>query len=500
MANTIAHFIGGGTYDGGVRRGPLFNPSSGAQTGECLFADRETVSRAVETAAAAGRDWGRAPHAARLQVMFKMRELVMRDLDKLAVGLGREHGKTIADAKGEIVRSLEALEFATNAPHLMKGEYSRNVGGGIDAFSVSEPLGVVACVSPFNFPVMVPLMMGSMAVATGNAVISKPSEKVPASALALAKLWQEAGLPDGVWSVVQGDRETVDVLLEHRGIAAVTFVGSTAVGEYVHRTASVNGKRVACYTGGKNHMVVMPDADLEAAADAFISAGFGSASQRCMAISLLLPVGAETAGRMREMLVPKVRALKVGAYDDPHADFGALVSAESKGAVEDATNACVQSGAEVVVDGRGVRVAQHPEGFYFGATLLDRVTPQMDFYQKEVFGPVRGIVHSASLDEAMAITNSHEYGNGAVIYTSSGHSANRFVSEVEAGAIGVNVAVPVPAGYFNFGGFRRSRFGDAYLFGPDAARFFTKTKTVSQKWPGVDLAVAKTNLAFAPNT
>ena len=428
-----------------------------------------------------------------------MRELVLRDAPKLAKAIGREHGKTIPDAMGEITRGVEALEFATNAPHVTKGEFSRNVGGGIDAFSVREPVGVVGCITPFNFPVMIPLMMGAMAIATGNAVVLKASEKVPTSALQLSELWKEAGLPDGVWNVVQGDREAVDAMLEHPGISAVSFVGSTAVGEYVYQKGTSNNKRVACYAGGKNHMVVMPDADLESAADAFVSSGYGSASQRCMAVSLLLPVGEQTADRMRELLLPRINALKVGAYDDPKADFSALVSAESRKAVESAVDDCRKAGAELVLDGRGLRVEGHAEGFYMGPTLLDRVTPDMEFYKKEVFGPARGIVRAKDLDEAIAITNSHDYGNGAVIYTRDGRAAQRFVADVEAGMIGVNVPVPVPVGYFNFGGLRRSKFGEAQMFGPDAARFYTKLKTVSQRWPDVAVKALPQSLAFAPN-
>jgi malonate-semialdehyde dehydrogenase (acetylating)/methylmalonate-semialdehyde dehydrogenase len=430
--------------------------------------------------------------------VFKMRELVRRDTDALARLIGIEHGKTFEDARGEVARGIEALEFATAAPQVTKGEYSRNVGGGIDVYSVRLPVGVVGCITPFNFPVMIPLMMGAMAVATGNAVVLKPSEKVPSSALALATLWKEAGLPDGVWNVVNGDKEAVDALLQHPDVPAISFVGSTAIGEYVYRQGTAHNKRVGSYTGGKNHMIVLEDADLEAAANAFVSAGYGSASQRCMAVSLLVAVGEHTARRLRELIVPRIQALHVGAYDDQRADYGPLVSAESKRHVLRAIDQCVRDGGELVLDGRDLAVPGHAEGFYVGPTLLDRVTPDMAFYKEEIFGPARGIVRVDSLDEAIGLTNSHEYGNGAVIYTGNGRAVHQFVSEVEAGMLGVNVPVPVPVGYHNFGGLRRSKFGDAHMFGPDAARFYTKLKTVSQRWPEPKQAAA-TSLAFAPN-
>lgn len=496
---TLPHFIQGQETTGsGARSGPVFNPSTASQQARCAYADAATVHQAVAAAVAAGRAWGQASHHARQQVVFKMRELVRRDTDALARLIGREHGKTFDDARGEVSRGIEALEFATAAPVVTKGEYSRNVGGGIDVYSVRSPVGVVGCITPFNFPVMIPLMMGAMAIATGNAVVLKPSEKVPSSALALARLWQEAGLPDGVWNVVNGDKEAVDALLEHPDVPAISFVGSTTIGEYVYRHGTAHNKRVGSYTGGKNHMVVLEDADLEAAADAFVSAGYGSASQRCMAVSLLVAVGDSTARRMRELLVPRIQALKVGAYDDATADFGPLVSAESRRNVLRAVEQCLQDGAQMVVDGRGLRVPGHEDGYFIGPTLLDNVGPAMAFYKEEVFGPARGLMCVATLDEAIALTNHHEYGNGAVIFTRDGRSVNRFVNEVEAGMIGVNVPVPVPVGYYNFGGLRRSKFGEAHMFGPDAARFYTKLKTVSQRWPEPDAARA-TSLAFAPN-
>lgn len=496
----IPHFINGKLDDGdGPRVGPVFNPSLGAQSANCHYADQSTLNRTVEVAKKAGHAWGRSSHAARQAVIFKFRELVIANYDRLAEVIGQEHGKTIADAKGEIGRAVEAIEFAAGAPHISKGEYSTNVGGGIDVFSMRVPMGIVGCITPFNFPVMVPVVMFTMAIAVGNAIVWKPSEKVPTAGLEIARLLKEAGLPDGVFNVLNGDKELVDAILAHPSIPAISFVGSTNVGEYVYQKGTSHNKRVAAFTGGKNHMVVMPDADMEAAATAFVSAGFGSASQRCMAVSLLLPVGEGTAERLLSLILPKMRALKVGPYDDPTADYGAVISAESKSSVEKSIEVCLQQGGELLEDGRQLKVAGGEEGYYLGPTLFDHVTTDMDLYKYEVFGPVRGIVRTANLAEAIAITNSHEYGNGSVIFTRDGKSAHLFSNEVESGMIGVNVPVPLPAGFFNFGGLRRSKFGEGHLFGPDAARFYTKFKTVSQRWPDPAQKDDPISLAFYAN-
>ncbi|WP_338820195.1 CoA-acylating methylmalonate-semialdehyde dehydrogenase [Acidovorax temperans] len=499
MTQLIGHFIAGQPEAGtGRRTGPVFNPSTGEEIARCDYADRATLDRAVDVATQAGKRWGRASHAARQAVIFKLRELMIANLDLLAEVIGREHGKTIADAKGELGRAIEGIEFAVNAPHLTKGEFATNVGGDIDVFSMRTPIGVVGAITPFNFPIMVPAVMMTMAISVGNAVVWKPSEKVPTAALEFARLWKEAGLPDGVFNVVQGDKEMVDGILEHPGIAGVSFVGSTAVGEYVYQKGTSHNKRVAAFTGGKNHMVVMPDADLDAAASAFVAAGFGSASQRCMAVSLLLPVGQATADRLRELVIEKTKALKVGPYNDPQADFGAVVSAQSKQAVLQAIENCIKDGGELLLDGRGLQVPGHANGYYVGPTLFDRVTTDMQMYKEEIFGPVRAIMRPMTLDEAIAITNAHDFGNGSVIYTRDGKSAHRFMTEVESGMIGVNVSVPLPAAYFNFGGLRRSKFGEGHLYGPDAARFYTKIKTISQRWPDADQQVAPVSLAFNP--
>ena len=499
MTQLIGHFIAGQPEAGtGRRTGPVFNPSTGQEIARCDYADRATLDRAVDVATQAGKRWGRASHAARQAVIFKLRELMIANLDLLAEVIGREHGKTIADAKGELGRAIEGIEFAVNAPHVTKGEFATNVGGDIDVFSMRTPIGVVGAITPFNFPIMVPAVMMTMAISVGNAVVWKPSEKVPTAALEFARLWKEAGLPDGVFNVVQGDKEMVDAILEHPGIAGVSFVGSTAVGEYVYQKGTSHNKRVAAFTGGKNHMVVMPDADLDAAASAFVAAGFGSASQRCMAVSLLLPVGQATADRLRELVIEKTKALKVGPYNDPQADFGAVVSAQSKQAVLQAIENCIKDGGELLLDGRGLQVPGHANGYYVGPTLFDRVTTDMQMYKEEIFGPVRAIMRPMTLDEAIAITNAHDFGKGSVIYTRDGKSAHRFMTEVESGMIGVNVSVPLPAAYFNFGGLRRSKFGEGHLYGPDAARFYTKIKTISQRWPDADQQAAPVSLAFNP--
>ncbi|QRM32904.1 CoA-acylating methylmalonate-semialdehyde dehydrogenase [Microvirga sp. VF16] len=498
------HFIGGSfiTNDSG-RRGPVFNPSNGDEIYQCAYADRALVDEAVSIARKAGRDWGNASQARRLAVIFRMRELLVQNTDRLANICGLENGKTISDAKGEIGRALEAVEFATNAPQVTKGEYSRNVGGGIDTFSIRMPVGVVGCIAPFNFPVMVPLMMASMAVATGNAVIVKPSERVPGASALLSELWAEAGLPSGVWNVVNGDVEAVNAILEHPGIPAISFVGSTRVGEYIYQHGCKHNKRVAAYTGGKNHMIVMPDADFDAAASAFVSAAYGSAAQRCMAVSLLVCVGDDTADEMRIRVTDLVSRLKVGPYNDGDADFGPVVTKAARDAVEAAVQQAVDEGGDLVVDGRNFKLKGHEDGFYTGPSLVDHVTRDMQLWRDEIFGPVRGIMRVGGLNEAIELVNAHEYGNGAVIFTRSGGAAQIFCAEVEAGMLGVNVPVPVPVGHHNFGGLRRSKFGDAHMFGPDAARFYTKMKTVSQRWPAPDIGVvssAKLSLDFPSNS
>lgn len=495
------HFIGGAFDSGlGTRTGPVYNPATGEVAYQLHYADRATLDRVCEIAGKAGRDWGNQSHARRIQVIFKMRELVIRDTEILAELIGKENGKTLDDAKGEIGRGLEALEFAAAEPHVTKGEFTRNVGGNIDMFSFRQPVGIVACISPFNFPVMVPLAMTAMAVATGNAVILKPSERVPGAAAHLSKLWTEAGLPDGVWSLVNGDKEIVDAILEHPAIGAISFVGSTRVGEYIYQEGTSHNKRVAAYTGGKNHMIVMPDADLDQAASAFVSAGYGSASQRCMAISVAVVVGEDTASKLREKVVALIGGLRVGAWDTEGADFGPVVTAGAQKSVNDAIARAVDEGGELVVDGRDLKIEGYEGGYFCGPSLVDNVTQDMQLWQEEIFGPVRAFMRAKDLGEALDIVNAHEYGNGAAIFTRSGYASQRFANEVEAGMIGVNVPIPIPVGYHNFGGLRRSKFGDAHMFGPDAARFYTKMKTVSHRWPEPESVDEGLSMSFPSNS
>ncbi|MEH6947819.1 CoA-acylating methylmalonate-semialdehyde dehydrogenase [Bacillus sp. JJ634] len=481
---TLTHFIGGEMKPGRSERfGNVYSPSTGEVIGLCPYASTEEVNDAVEVAHAAFKKWSKISVGKRVEVLHRFRSLLVEEIDALATMIGFESGKTISDAKGEISRGIESVDLAINAPHLLKGEYSVNVGGDINSFSMKQPLGVVAAISPFNFPVMVPLAMTSMAVAVGNAVILKPSEKVPNSALFISELWKKAGLPDGVWSIINGDKEAVDALLRNQKIHAVSFVGSTRVAEYVYHEGTRNNKRVAAFGGGKNHMIIMPDADLDQAVNAFLGAAYGSASQRCMAISAAMPVGEKTAEAFVEKLKARVQALKVGAYTDENADFGAVISQESKDTVLKYINESLEEGAQLSVDGRNPEICETGKGFYLGATLLDHVTPDMQIYREEVFGPARIVVRVKSLDQAIELINNHEYGNGVTIFTNSGSAAKKFKEEIEVGMVGVNVPIPIPVGYHNFGGWKRSKFGEGHMFGPDAARFFTKTKTVSEKWP-----------------
>jgi len=500
MGADIQHFIAGESFAGGSGRlGDVFNPATGEVRAQCAYAAAEDVDEAVRAATLASKKWARTSIARRLEILFAFRNEFIAARDELARLIGLEHGKTLSDGQGELQRALEAIEFACSMPHLIKGEYSLNIGGDIDNFSVSQPLGVVGCISPFNFPAMVPLMMATMAVAVGNAVLLKPSERVPSAAVELARIWQRAGLPDGIWNVVHGDKEAVDAILTHPGIAAVSFVGSTRVAEYVYEEGSRNGKRVMAFGGGKNHMLVLPDADLDLVADHFVGAGYGSAAQRCMAISVAVPVGEATADALVERLVPRIEELKVGAYDDTEADFGPLITRQSKDTVERFIGESLADGAELCVDGREIEVAGYENGFFLGGTLVDHVRPGMSFYREEVFGPARGIVRATDVDEAIELVNDHEFGNGAAIFTRDGHAARRFFDEIDVGMIGVNVPVPVPAGYHNFGGLKRSKFGEGHLYGPDAARFYTKIKTISARWPAPSSGSAGADLTMPTN-
>jgi malonate-semialdehyde dehydrogenase (acetylating) / methylmalonate-semialdehyde dehydrogenase len=479
----LTHFIGGQAVEGKSGRfGDVYNPSTGQVIAKVPLATPEETKEAIAKAQAAFPAWRNTSVAKRAQVLIKFRNLVEANKQTLIDIICTESGKTIEDATGEITRGLESVDLAIGAPHLVKGEYSVNVGGDINSYSAKYPLGVVAAIAPFNFPIMVPLAQTSMAVAVGNAVILKASEKVPMTALYVSELWKEAGLPDGIWTVVNGDKDAVNEILENPAVQAISFVGSTPVAKYIYETGAKYGKRVTALGGGKNNMVVMPDADLEQVANAFIGAAYGAASQRCMAISTLVAVGEETGDKIVEILKQKIDALKVGVYTEPETDFGPVISQVSKDQVLKAIDKGVAEGAVAVCDGRDAEITKQTEGFFLAPTLLDHVKPGMEIYEQEVFGPVRNVVRVATLEEAIELINSHELANGVTIFTNDGYASRKFTTEIDVGMVGVNVPIPIPVGYHNFAGFKGSRFGEGHMFGPDQARFFTKTKTISERW------------------
>jgi malonate-semialdehyde dehydrogenase (acetylating) / methylmalonate-semialdehyde dehydrogenase len=414
---------------------------------------------------------------------MKFIELVARDNDKLADVLAREHGKTIADAKGDIQRGVEVVEFACGVPHLMKGEFTDNAGPGIDIYSMRQPLGVVAGITPFNFPAMIPMWKFGPAIACGNAFILKPSERDPGVPLMLAELMIEAGLPPGILNVVNGDKEAVDAILDHPDISAVGFVGSTPIAEYIYARGCAAGKRVQCFGGAKNHMIVMPDADMDQAVDALMGAGYGSAGERCMAISVAVPVGAKTADMLVEKLIPRVESLKIGPSTSADADFGPMVTAAHLKKVKDYVDIGIKEGAKLKVDGRDFKMQGYEQGFYMGGCLFDDVKPSMRIYKEEIFGPVLSVVRAKTYEEGLKLANDHEYGNGVAIFTRDGDTARDFSAKVNVGMVGVNVPIPVPLAYYTFGGWKRSGFGDLNQHGPDSMRFYTKTKTVTSRWP-----------------
>ena len=478
----LTHFIDGKMTKGESGRfSEVFNPATGEVIAKVPLASSNEVKGAIKKAEAAFPAWRDLSVAKRAEIVLNFRNLLKKNQDKVIELICTESGKTDEDAQGEITRGLESVDLAMNAPHFMKGEYSVNVGGQINAYSAKYPLGVVAAISPFNFPIMVPLAQTSMAVAVGNAVILKASERVPMTALYICELWKEAGLPDGIWTVINGDKEAVNELLENSAVQAISFVGSTPVAHYIYETSAKYGKRVVALGGGKNNMVVMPDADLEQVANAFISAGYGAASQRCMAISTLMPVGQETADRLVEILKEKVSRLKVGAFTDG-ADYGPVISKQAKENILKAIDLSEEEGATLVCDGRNQDITKNDGGFFLAPTLLDHVKPGMKIYDEEVFGPVRNIVRVDSLEEAIQLINRQELANGVTIYTNNGLAARKFTTEIDVGMVGVNVPIPIPVGFHNFAGFKGSRFGDGQMFGPDQARFYTKTKTVSERW------------------
>jgi len=480
--NAIGHYISGSLQAGTGRTAPTYNPATGEQSGTVALASAALVDTAVEAAAKALPGWATTPAPARARVMFRFKELLERNIDELAALITSEHGKTVDDAKGELVRGIEVVEFACGIPHLLKGEFSDQVGRGIDTFSMRHPIGVCAGITPFNFPAMVPLWMFPMALATGNTFVLKPSEKDPSTALRLAELLAEAGLPAGVFNVVNGDKEAVDTLLTHPKVAAVSFVGSTAVGEYVYKTAAAHGKRAQALCGAKNHLVVMPDADLDKTVDALMGAGYGSAGERCMAVSVAVAVGG-VGDALMERLAPRVRALKVGPGNDPASEMGPLVTKEHLAKVRGYVDHGVSEGADLVVDGRDLRLQGYEDGYYLGGCLFDNVTPDMKIYKEEIFGPVLSVVRVPGFDEALKLVNDHEYGNGAAIFTRDGDAARAFDYGVVAGMVGINVPIPVPIAYHSFGGWKRSIFGDRNVYGLEGVGFYTRLKTTTSRWP-----------------
>ena len=484
MVRELSHYIGGRHAAGlSGRFGDVFDPCSGQVQARVPLAGREEVQNAVAVAEKAQAEWAAMNPQRRGRILLRFVDLVNRDLDSLARLLSSEHGKTLADSKGDIRRGLEVVEFAAGAPHLLKGEFSSNAGPGIDIHSLRQPLGVVAGITPFNFPAMIPLWKSGPALAAGNAFILKPSERDPSVPLRLAELYTEAGVPDGVFNVVNGAKEAVDALLEDPRVKAVGFVGSTPIAQNIYATAAAHGKRAQCFGGAKNHMVVMPDADLDQAADALIGSGYGSAGERCMAISVAVPVGEETAERLVAKLKDRVAALKVGHSFDQESDFGPVVSADARERIEGYIQAGVDAGATLLADGRGLSVPGFEGGFWVGPTLFDHVTQDMPIYRNEIFGPVLCVVRAADYDEALELCTRNEFGNGVAIFTRDGDAARDFATRVDVGMVGINVPIPVPIAYYTFGGWKASGFGDLNQHGADAFRFYTKTKTVTTRWP-----------------
>jgi malonate-semialdehyde dehydrogenase (acetylating) / methylmalonate-semialdehyde dehydrogenase len=483
MTETVNHFIAGKSVAGiSGRFGDIFNPATGERTRRVAFAGIDEVHAAVTAATAAFPDWAATPPLTRARVLFRFRELLDRHADELARIVTDEHGKVLSDAKGEVTRGVEVVEFACGIPQLLKGEYTEQVGRGIDNWSVRQPLGVVAGITPFNFPIMVPMWMFPVALACGNSFILKPSERDPSAGMRLAALLKEAGLPDGVFNVVNGDKAAVDAILDHPGIAAVSFVGSSGIAQHIYATGAANGKRVQALGGAKNHMVVMPDADLDQATDALMGAAYGAAGERCMAVSVAVAVG-KIGDRLIDKLEPRVRALKIGPGTDPEAEMGPLVTRQHLDKVRGYIGHGVTEGAKLVVDGRGLRLQGYENGFFLGGSLFDQVTPEMKIYQDEIFGPVLAVVRAPDFDYAARIINEHEYGNGTAIFTRDGDAAREFASRIQIGMVGINVPIPVPMAFHSFGGWKRSLFGDHFMYGPEGVRFFTRMKTIMARWP-----------------
>ncbi|MCU4162221.1 CoA-acylating methylmalonate-semialdehyde dehydrogenase [Acidiphilium sp. AL] len=462
---------------------PVYNPATGEPVTAVPLSSASELSEAVAAAKNAAEAWGRTPPLKRARHMFRFKELLEQNSSKIAEAISREHGKMLNDAQGEVNRGLEVVEFVCGIPHLLKGEFSRNAGPEIDTHSDRHPLGVCAGITPFNFPAMVPMWMFPVAVACGNTFILKPSERDPSAAMILFDLFQQAGFPDGVLNVIHGGKEVVDAILEHPDIKAVSFVGSTPIAEYVYATGTQDGKRVQALGGAKNHMVVMPDADIDKAVDALMGSAYGAAGERCMAISVAVPVGEETGNRLVEALTPRVRTLKIGPYTDPDAEMGPLVTRQQMEKVLGYIDLGIQEGAELLVDGRGFKLQGYENGYFIGGTLFDRVTASMKIYKEEIFGPVLSVVRAKNYAEAVDLINAHEYGNGTAIFTRDGDAAREFADRIEIGMVGVNVPIPVPVAYHSFGGWKRSLFGDHGVYGTEGVHFYTRLKTITSRWP-----------------
>jgi len=482
---SIPHYINGAHVEGASgRTADVFNPATGEVQAQVPLASKAELDAAVEGAKAAQLEWAAANPQKRARVMMKFVDLLNRDMQQLAEMLSSEHGKTVPDAKGDVQRGLEVAEFCIGAPHLLKGEFTEGAGPGIDMHSVKQPLGVVAGITPFNFPAMIPMWKFCPAIACGNAFILKPSERDPSVPVMLAELMKEAGLPDGILQVVHGDKEAVDSILDHEDIMAVGFVGSTPIAEYVYTRGCANGKRVQCFGGAKNHMLIMPDADMDQAVDALVGAGYGAAGERCMAVSVAVPVGEDTANRLMDKLTPRVENLKIAPYtagDD--ADFGPLVTQDAYNRVKGYVDAGVKEGATLAVDGRNFSMQGYENGYFMGGCLFDNVTKDMSIYKEEIFGPVLSVVRAKTYEEGLDLAMSHEYGNGVAIFTRDGDTARDFSNRINIGMVGVNVPIPVPLAYYTFGGWKRSGFGDLNQHGPDAFKFYTRTKTITSRWP-----------------
>ena len=483
---TIEHWIGGKPTPGtSTRTSPVWNPATGQQQAAVVLATKSDVEDAVRTAAAAFEEWSQASLSARTKVLFAFRQLVNDRIDELAEVISDEHGKVVSDARGEVQRGLEVVEFACGIPHLLKGEYSDQASTGVDVFSFRQPLGVVAGITPFNFPIMVPMWMHPVAIACGNTFVLKPSERDPSVSMLVAELWAEAGLPDGVFNVVHGDKEAVDALLDSPDVAAVSFVGSTPIARYIHERGTASGKRVQALGGAKNHAIVLPDADVDFASEHLVAAAFGSAGERCMAISATVAVG-DAGGSLMEALREKAAAVRVGPGRDTGSEMGPVITREARDRIVGFIDSGERQGAEVAVDGRGLVVPGYENGYFVGPTVLDRVTTEMDAYQNEIFGPVLSVLRADSVDEAIGLINANPYGNGTAIFTSSGEAARRFQRGVNVGMIGINVPIPVPMAYYSFGGWKDSLFGERRIHGPDGVGFYTRSKVITSRWPHVE--------------